>query len=191
MTDFGKRTGDMFKSTYDPDKNGVIAAAQTEADMKKSVYDIDASNIVDDSESTAAHATKHQYAGTDQINATGLLGRKNLVNRGDPFLSDFTETNLTTNATWQDLDLSAIVPAGATAVELRCGINDGLVASVIIFRKKGHTHLYNAQALYIQVANIPYDCTFTLFCDANRLIEYYATNTTWTNINIIVLGWWI
>jgi len=31
VTDFGKRPGDMFKSTYDPDEDGVIAVAQTEA----------------------------------------------------------------------------------------------------------------------------------------------------------------
>lgn len=33
MTDFGKRVGDMKRSIYDPDEDGVIALAQTEADI--------------------------------------------------------------------------------------------------------------------------------------------------------------
>jgi len=39
--------GDMKKSDYDPDEDGVIAIAQTEADMKKSVYDGDDDGYID------------------------------------------------------------------------------------------------------------------------------------------------
>jgi len=45
-----KGEGDMKKSTYDPDEDGVIAIANTEADMKKSVYDNDNDNVVDSAE---------------------------------------------------------------------------------------------------------------------------------------------
>ena len=38
---------DMKKSVYDPNLDGVIAVAETEADMKKSVYDSDADDSVD------------------------------------------------------------------------------------------------------------------------------------------------
>ena len=34
-------SGDMLKTTYDPDLDGVVALAQTEADMTKAVYDSD------------------------------------------------------------------------------------------------------------------------------------------------------
>jgi len=48
VTDFGRRIpqGDMFKSVYDPDLDGVIAVAQTEADMKRSVYDANLDGVI-------------------------------------------------------------------------------------------------------------------------------------------------
>lgn len=49
MTDFGRRLSDMLKSDYDPDEDGVIAVAQTEADMTKAVYDDDDDGQVQDS----------------------------------------------------------------------------------------------------------------------------------------------
>jgi len=39
-------SGDMLKSTYDPNLDGEIALAETEADMKKSVYDSDADGLL-------------------------------------------------------------------------------------------------------------------------------------------------
>ena len=39
--------GDMLKSDYDPDEDGVIATAQTQADMEKSIYDTDADGRID------------------------------------------------------------------------------------------------------------------------------------------------
>jgi len=39
-------SGDMLKTTYDPNLDGVIAVAETEADMKKSVYDSDADGLI-------------------------------------------------------------------------------------------------------------------------------------------------
>lgn len=53
MTDFGKKTGDMKKSTYDTDEDGVV----------------------DDSEATAAHASKHENEGNDEISVAGLSGK--------------------------------------------------------------------------------------------------------------------
>ena len=52
MTDFGRGEGDMLKSAYDTDHDGVV----------------------DDSESTADHASKHQKDGDDEISVTNLAG---------------------------------------------------------------------------------------------------------------------
>lgn len=59
MTDFGRRAGDMFRSVYDCDLDGVIAIGQTEADMKKSAYDANANSVVDNSEKLSG-STKTQ-----------------------------------------------------------------------------------------------------------------------------------
>ena len=73
MTDFGRRSagGDMLKALYDPNEDGVIAVAQTEADMTKAVYDPVVAAI---QALAAAHKTQHQNGGTDEISATGLTG---------------------------------------------------------------------------------------------------------------------
>lgn len=47
---FFKGAGDMSKTTYDPNDDGVIAVAQTEADMKKTVYDTDDDGKVENSD---------------------------------------------------------------------------------------------------------------------------------------------
>jgi len=61
----------MLKSVYDPNEDGVIAVAQTEADMKASVYQPQLAAV---QALLAAHKTQHQNGGTDEINATGLTG---------------------------------------------------------------------------------------------------------------------
>lgn len=169
MTDFGRRAGDMFQSAYD----------------------INGNNIVDNSESTADHATKHQAASSDEIDATDLVGRVNYVNRGDPAAYDFEEGVLITDGLWHDLDLSSIVPAGAVAVHLLIVAFDNLVNSLLFFRKNTNTYNHNAIALYISVANTFISVGDFVPCDTNRVIEYLATNTTWGGIGITVKGWFI
>ena len=73
MTDFGRRTGqgDMLKSVYDPNEDGVIAVAQTEADMTEAYY----GPVLTAMLSLAAdHSTQHESGGTDVLNVTGLTG---------------------------------------------------------------------------------------------------------------------
>lgn len=73
MTDFGRRAGqgDMLKSVYDPNEDGVIALAQTEADMTKAAYDPVINALI---ALAAAHKTQHQSGGSDEIDVTGLTG---------------------------------------------------------------------------------------------------------------------
>ena len=95
MTDFGRRTGtgDMLKAVYDPNEDGVIAVAQTEADMKRSVYDANLDGVIAVAQTeadmtkavydtvinalialAADHNAQHEDGGTDEIDATGLTG---------------------------------------------------------------------------------------------------------------------
>lgn len=93
MTDFGRRAGqgDMLKSVYDPNEDGVIAVAQTEADMTRAVYDPNLNGIIavaqTEADMTQAvfvpiltafdaalanHHSQHEDAGTDEISLAGL-----------------------------------------------------------------------------------------------------------------------
>ena len=63
----------------------------------------------------------------------------NFVDRGNTAAVDFDAGDLTDDGTFNELDLSSIVPAGATWVLLRCQINHSVVNFGLFFRKGGAT----------------------------------------------------
>lgn len=113
------------------------------------------------------------------------------IDRGDPSDFDKVLADFTTDGTWRDLDLSAIVPAGATAILLSVIIQDDAVNSQFNLRKNGNTNAKNASPTRTQVANVYHDQTIIVACDTNRVVEYFAENTTWNFIYITVKGWFI
>ena len=147
MTDFGRRFGDMFKSVYDPNKDGIIALAQTEA---------------------LAY-----------------------VDRGDVSGWDFTLSDFTTDSQYRDLDLSAIVPAGAISIKVAIEAKNDSVSKSIYLRKNGNTSGYHVSRLMTTVAGVLCSNVFDVFCDSDQVIEYYAMNSAWTVIDIFIMGWFI
>lgn len=137
------------------------------------------------------HAISHQKVGTDEIDLTGLVGKINLVDRGDPLPVDFTIYDLVPDATWQDLSLSSIVPAGALSVRLCVDLEDPDVSSWVAFRKKGNNNNVNISRLAIPVSDILFTRNVDVFCDTDIAIQYYATSSLWTTLSITVVGWWI
>jgi hypothetical protein len=137
------------------------------------------------------HASRHEDAGADEVDAALLNGRINYVDRGDPSSVDFTLSSFTTDGDWHDLNLSSIVPANASFVKAAILINDGGVANNIRFRKKGNINNRVSPVITIQVASISMTVDFTVPCDSDRVIEYLASSTTWTNIKLTVQGWFI
>jgi len=63
VTDFGRRKGDMKRSVYDDDHDGVITVMHTQADMETSTYDPEVTGIVADARklemSTKAEVRDH------------------------------------------------------------------------------------------------------------------------------------
>jgi len=116
-------------------------------------------------------------------------GGMQLVDRGDPAANDFTAAQLSTDGTWHDLDLSAIVPAEARAVKIKIEYTDDVVGSYFLFRKKGNVNLINVGASCINVANKYISPEFDIFLDENRVIQYQASNAEFVEINITVRGW--
>lgn len=169
MTDFGRRFGDMFKSTYDTDQNGVV----------------------DEVEAVPAHKTSHQNGGSDALDCSGLDGRDIWIERGDPSTPDFSLGALTTDGHWHDLDCSSIVPVDAKAIRFNVQIQDNAAFSFFDMRKNGNTGAWAAYRITTQVANIPMNYQPIVFCDTDRVVEYLAFNTTWSTIYITVIGWLI
>jgi hypothetical protein len=112
------------------------------------------------------------------------------VDRGDPAAVDKVKTDLTTDAAWNDLDLSAIVPAGAAAVLLKTRLQSADPGDKIRYRKKGNTNEINACGCEALRANVLRTRMGITAIDANRVIQYNADNIVWTQLDIVVRGWW-
>lgn len=109
--------------------------------------------------------------------------------RGDPAAWDVILSGLITDATWRDLDLSAICPAGTRAILLRVEAQGATPGGSFGMRKKGNTNDYNVLKQCLQVADKIICIHGIVFCDTNREIQYNAANVTWASINIVVKGW--
>ena len=111
------------------------------------------------------------------------------VNRGDPSVWDWEIGDLTCDGNWHDLDCSLIVPAAARFIKLHAQIYDDVVGRWIVFRKKGNVNDKNMS--WCRTAVIGYTNYEDLIipCDVDQIIEYMATDTVITTINILVQGW--
>lgn len=121
----------------------------------------------------------------------GIEPGLSLVFRGDPTSYDFQVGDLTTDGVWHDLDLSGIVPEGASAVILKLIVADDSATSEIHFRKKTGTTNLNQWSTKTRTVTFSKYQQGIVFCDTNRVIQYWASNTTWTTINLLVVGWFI
>ena len=144
-----------------------------------------------DSRTPTGHKTSHQSGGADALACTGLAGRVNYVDRGDPSGYDKAVGDFTTDGNWQDLDLALIVPAGAIAIHFKCTIQDGLTGQTLAFRENGNAQAISSQLVTTQVAAVNVSMNGLVSCDAGRVIEYRGSATTFTTINFVVTGWLI
>jgi len=130
------------------------------------------------------------YTGTS--NHKKVLGTKLgiFVDRGDAAGFDWDETTLTEDGTWYDLDCSSVVPAGAKAILFYVLINDNSVGVAFQMRQNGNSNLIALNSVRTQVADAYNEASFIVPCDSNRVVEYRATATTWTSIDIVIMGWW-
>lgn len=110
-----------------------------------------------------------------------------LIDRGDPSDWDFEETDLTTDATWRDLDCSSIVPSGVTHIAFKGYIN-GSANDYFQIRKNGNSNTYTAQTITCQRTG-PIEFSWIVPCDTSRIVEYLASNVSWTGIKIVITGW--
>jgi hypothetical protein len=139
----------------------------------------------------ALHSATHEDGGIDEIDATDLEGLINYVDRGDPSAWDFELGDLVTDGTWNDLDLSSIIPSGNILVHFYAAINDDAISSYIQFRQKGNVKAVNVSTRRTQVSGIYNDLNFFVMAGVNKLIQYRTTITTFSYIVISIRGWFV
>jgi len=137
------------------------------------------------------HKTTHQDAGTDEVDCTGLAGRDRFVDRGDPTAVDWNRDSLSANDTWAELDLSSIVPAGATLVLLRVSIYPTGVGKELRFRKNGNANAINFTRVAGLVATELHSQDMFVKTDSNRVVEYFKSADGFNALSVTVGGWWI
>ena len=111
------------------------------------------------------------------------------VDRGDPVVMDFDKTDITADGAWHDLDLSVIVPAGAKLVDIAFEIQNDTIGLYVMLRRHGGVGTANILRQYIQRSAVNIRQRGFVVLDVDRIIEYWASSTTWTMINITVCGW--
>ncbi|MCK5616725.1 hypothetical protein KAR91_83460 [Candidatus Pacearchaeota archaeon] len=124
------------------------------------------------------------------IVAEGYI-KTSFVDRGVAGDYDFDKGDLTEDGNWHNLDLSSIVPAGAKAVLIRGVVEDNLIGIEFLLRSHETPSTHNVSAILTQVAFVGMALDMIVHLDSNRIVEYKATNTIWSEIGLTVGGWWL
>jgi hypothetical protein len=99
-----------------------------------------------------------------------IHGQLGYFHRGDPGSADFTLGDLTVDNDWHDLDLSAIVPANAQAINLKVNIRANVISNRFAIRRKDVSNEWNTLVVWTQVANVRKGVLEPVACDADRVV---------------------
>lgn len=113
------------------------------------------------------------------------------IARYDWLGSDFDQGDVTTDGARHTLDLSAIVPENAKAVNLSVIVQTANVNSIVRFFHPDSTSHLGRCIIRTQVANINMRFVAAVGIDSNRHVDYTFSNVVWTSIGIAVRGWWL
>lgn len=113
------------------------------------------------------------------------------VGREDISAYDFTETTLTQDEAYHDLDLSAIVPVGTACVLVQFRIEHDDIAKFMKLKKKGYLTDYNAFVFSTIVAGVEHRGDCIVNCSKDRKLEYWLSTPAWSTIRLIINGWWV
>jgi hypothetical protein len=107
----------------------------------------------------------------------------------EPSAADFVKGDLTNDTTWNDLDLSSIIPEGTRVVRLSIKYQTPFVGDNILFRKKGQANAIQVDGLYSQIANKPDLRSVEVGVNESRVcqIKVDRAPSSWSQIDITVL----
>lgn len=112
--------------------------------------------------------------------------------RGDPSAYD-KSSGWTTSGAWTTLDLSSVIPAGATAalIDLQFSTTNAGGGDLFSLRRNGNSNAVNESNLYMQIPNKLVGGDFVVSLDSNRIIQYSFTLAgSLDNAYLVVRGWW-
>lgn len=124
------------------------------------------------------------------VQAQGYL-TTGYIDRGPSLLNDWDENDLTQDGLWHTLDMSAVIPAGAKAVNLHYRGLDANVGRILFMRPAGDTTIVGTCFVRNQVANVAVGGWAATSISSDRKVEYKSLAPGYTTINFKVRGWWL
>lgn len=124
--------------------------------------------------------------------AAGGGGGESFIARAPGAGYDFTKAALTDDLNWNQVDVSAIVDAGASAMLIRIYYRDNVAGSALSFKPTvaAASEVYGMKKQIIANAHEQFLGVIPLDGDAFYL-KTFPKPTEWLNINIVILGWWV
>ena len=150
---------------------------------------------------TFAHMVRHEVNGTVEWSPTYTSGGTGNMTpgggTGDSSITqrtgadyDYLVGSFTADATWRDLDLSAILPAGTKHFWCRTAINHTSTGKLFGFRENGQTGNSDIHWAVVHVAGINnYIDLGPIGVDANLKCEYYASSPAWALLSMVVTAY--
>lgn len=113
------------------------------------------------------------------------------IDRGDHGPIDWDITSMIVDGADHDLDMSSIIPAGATAVNLHLVGASTTITDIFLLRPKSHPRVFGSCTIRPQIAGHDFGERRVVGVDPDRIMTYKFTGVGWTNLKINVKGWWL
>lgn len=110
-----------------------------------------------------------------------------------PTSADWEKANLTTDGTWQELDISAIVPEDTKLIAVWTEVKDDTVNKVLrLAGEAGNAYCFIVATQVANQSNYEQGIVPTyLNSSGKQCIKYVTSNAVFTLVNITIFGWWL
>jgi len=177
-------------STTDGDQDSSLTVAEDER-LTNAAQLPDSQTFTGDTNTftgSVAISGQLEVAGTNIWAAMSSSGQQ-YYDRGDPAAWDYEPGDFTTDNTYRDLDLSGISVVGTNRalVYMRFAFK-GTVGATIRLRQNGNINDFNTyRGQFRTVGDTVHDYPW-VYTDENGVIEYKISNSSWTNLNMLIMG---
>ena len=126
-----------------------------------------------------------------QVTGSNVAWINSFTDRGDPAAFDFTLSDFTTDGNWHSTDLSTIIsPSNVKVVLMRFQIESAEANKSVRLRTTGSNNEISVSEAVTQVINIPIILEAMIPLTSDKFIEYSIPSADYTNLNLVVKGWW-
>jgi len=114
-----------------------------------------------------------------------------LVSRGDAASLDFTSGDFTKDNDWHEKSFAGKMPAAAKWILIEVIASSETPNAMFMMRQKGNVLEWNVGYLVAPTAGIKQGRGIWLPVEADGIVEYWAQNVIWYQLNLIVKAWFI